>query len=99
MAEDVDRVYAVTDQELDPFVAREIARTGSDTRRALEGWALDHGVSGGGGSGTTTIIGAAPFTITDLGDGTGVLEVTGPGARIEDHGMWFELIITDGGTA
>lgn len=80
------RVEVVTDARADETIAREIARDGSDTRRALDGWALTSGVPTGGGGGGTTVVGASPLRITDLGDGTATLESLDPSVRLVPDG-------------
>ena len=84
-------IEVVTDARADGTIAREIARTGSDTRRALSGWALTTGVGGGGGgtgggvlvvdhfdgTATITITDDTKATITDHGDGTITLTLGG----------------------
>ena len=80
------RVEVVTDARADVTIAREIARDGSDTRRALDGWALTSGVPTGGGGGGTTVVGASPLRITDLGDGTATLESLDPSVRLVPDG-------------
>lgn len=81
------RVEVVTDARADETIAREIARDGSDTRRALDGWALEGGgLGGGGGGGGTTVVGASPLRITDLGDGTATLESLDPSVRLVPDG-------------
>ena len=80
------RVEVVTDARADETIAREIARDGSDTRRALDGWALTSGVPTGGGGGGTTVVGASPLRITDLGDGTATIESLDPSVRLVPDG-------------
>ena len=95
-----ERVEVVTDARADVTIAREIARDGSDTRRALDGWAVTSGVSvgGGGGAGGAVIVGDAPLKITDLGDGTAVIEAIGPGVTLVPDGMGgLDITIANGG--
>lgn len=61
-----DRFEVVMDAHADAVLAREIARAGSLTRRALAGWASTAGVTTGGGAATVT-------GFQEHGDGTATL--------------------------
>lgn len=77
----VTEIEVVTDDRADTTIAREIARTGSDTRRALSGWALTSGVGGGGGTAGGGVV------VVDNFNGTATITVTDPAAAsITDHG-------------
>ena len=74
-------IEIVTDARADTTIAREIARAGSDTRRALSGWALTSGLPSGGGTGGGGVL------VVDNFDGTASITVTDPAAAsITDHG-------------
>ena len=74
-------IEVVTDARADRTIAREIARTGSDTRRALSGYLLTSGVTPGGGTG------GGGVAVVDHFDGTATITVTDPAAAsITDHG-------------
>lgn len=73
-------IEVVTDKRADLTIAREIARTGSDTRRALAGWALTTGLPGGGTAG------GGGVTVVDNFDGTATITVDGSSATLTDHG-------------
>ena len=81
-------IEVVTDARADGTIAREIARTGSDPRRALSGWALTSGLPTGGGG----------VVVVDHFDGTATITVTDPAAAsIIDHGDGT-ITLTLGGT-
>ena len=85
-------IEVVTDARADTTIAREIARAGSDTRRALSGWALTSGLPSGGGSGGGGVL------VVDNFDGTASITVTDPAAAsIIDHGDGT-ITLTIGGT-
>lgn len=85
-------IEVVTDARADGTIAREIARTGSDTRRALSGWALTSGLPTGGGTGGGGVL------VVDHFDGTATITVTDPAAAsITDHGDGT-ITLTLGGT-
>ena len=85
-------IEVVTDARADTTIAREIARAGSDTRRALSGWALTSGLPSGGGTGGGGVL------VVDNFDGTASITVTDPaGASIIDHGDGT-ITLTLGGT-
>lgn len=86
-------IEVVTDARADTTIAREIARAGSDTRRALSGWALTSGLPSGGGTGGGGVL------VVDNFDGTASITVTDPAAAsIIDHGDGT-ITLTIGGTA
>lgn len=68
----MDDVKMVRDGDVDGVVAREVSRAGSDTQRALDGWALTRGGMGGGGG--TAVVGETPLRFTPDADGNGTLE-------------------------
>ena len=85
-------IEIVTDARADTTIAREIARAGSDTRRALSGWALTSGLPSGGGTGGGGVL------VVDNFDGTASITVTDPAAAsIIDHGDGT-ITLTLGGT-
>ena len=85
-------IEVVTDARADTTIAREIARAGSDTRRALSGWALTSGLPSGGGTGGGGVL------VVDNFDGTASITVTDPAAAsITDHGDGT-ITLTLGGT-
>ena len=85
-------IEVVTDARADTTIAREIARAGSDTRRALSGWALTSGLPSGGGAGGGGVL------VVDNFDGTASITVTDPAAAsIIDHGDGT-ITLTLGGT-
>lgn len=85
-------IEIVTDARADTTIAREIARAGSDTRRALSGWALTSGLPSGGGTGGGGVL------VVDNFDGTATITVTDPAAAsIIDHGDGT-ITLTLGGT-
>lgn len=85
-------IEIVTDARADTTIAREIARAGSDTRRALSGWALTSGLPSGGGTGGGGVL------VVDNFDGTASITVTDPAAAsITDHGDGT-ITLTLGGT-
>ena len=85
-------IEIVTDARADTTIAREIARAGSDTRRALSGWALTSGLPSGGGTGGGGVL------VVDNFDGTASITVTDPAAAsITDHGDGT-ITLTIGGT-
>ena len=85
-------IEVVTDARADTTIAREIARTGSDTRRALSGYLLTSGVTPGGGTG------GGGVTVVDHFNGTATITVTATAqASITDHGDGT-ITLTLGGT-
>lgn len=95
MTTPTEKVYVVTEAAADAAIAARIRTPGSDTDRALEGWVLEHGGIPGSGGGGTAVIGASPVKITDLGDGTALLEIVGAGATLtpSEDGTYVTLTI------